>query len=121
VTRVRLFGARNYWQNNSHGRILSPILDPLRHLPPLSASSVSSAAQRLADRALISMRPISDAYRAKAAACLLAAKRLELPDVRARWLAMAEAWNRLADETDRRALYEALGHQAEISPPLQPI
>lgn len=67
------------------------------------------------------MRAISDAYRAKAAACLLAAASLKLPDVRARWLAMAQAWNRLADEADRRALHEAIGHQAEIFPPLQPI
>jgi hypothetical protein len=45
----------------------------------------------------------SEEYRVKAAACLLAAESTNLPEARARWLAMAQAWNRLADEVDRMA------------------
>ena len=62
----------------------------------------------------------SEEHRSKAAACLLAAESLKLPDVRARWLAMAQAWNRLADEADRRALHELKARQASTSHPLQP-
>jgi hypothetical protein len=34
-------------------------------------------------------------YRAKAAACLLVAKRVKDPNIRTRWVAMARAWNQL--------------------------
>ena len=43
----------------------------------------------------------SEEYRVKAAACLLAAENTKLPNARERWLAMAQALNRLADEADR--------------------
>ena len=41
-------------------------------------------------------------YRSKWAACLLAAEHSKLPEVRAQWLAMAQAWLRLADEAEKR-------------------
>jgi hypothetical protein len=53
----------------------------------------------------------SEEYRSKAAACLLAAETTTFPDVRARWLAMAQAWNRLAEEADRREIRDLLGRQ----------
>ncbi len=58
----------------------------------------------------------SEEYRSKAAACLLAAENFaKLPDVRARWLAMAQAWNRLADEAERRELHHLL-IERELTP-----
>jgi hypothetical protein len=51
----------------------------------------------------------SKEYREKAAACLLAAKNVASPDARNRMLAMAQAWNRLADEAERMAIHERLG------------
>jgi hypothetical protein len=56
-------------------------------------------------------------YRVKAAACLLAAENTKLPEARARWLAMAQAWNRLADEADRMAIRENLSRDREPSYP----
>jgi hypothetical protein len=41
-------------------------------------------------------------YRSKSAACFLAAEHSKLPDVRNRWLAMAQAWLKLADEVEKR-------------------
>jgi hypothetical protein len=41
-------------------------------------------------------------YRSKSAACFLAAEHSKLPDVRARWLALAQAWLKLADEVEKR-------------------
>jgi hypothetical protein len=54
----------------------------------------------------------SEAYRVKAAACLLAAENTKLPNARERWLAMAQALNRLADEADRMGTYD----QRQIAP-----
>lgn len=53
----------------------------------------------------------SEEYREKAAACLLAAESFKAPDVRARWLAMAQAWNRLAEEAERMAVHDSLARQ----------
>lgn len=53
----------------------------------------------------------SEEYRDKAAAGLLAAETLKGPDVRARWLAMAQAWNRLAEEAERMAVQDSLARQ----------
>jgi hypothetical protein len=50
----------------------------------------------------------SEEYRAKAAACLLAAESLKEPNTRARWLAMAQAWNRLADDAERMQIHDVL-------------
>jgi hypothetical protein len=50
----------------------------------------------------------ADEYRTKAAACLLVAESLKDQNVRARWLAMAQAWNRLADETERMQIHNVL-------------
>jgi hypothetical protein len=54
---------------------------------------------------------LSDEYRSKAAACLLTAETTRLADARARWPAMAQAWNRLAEEADRRELHDLLARQ----------
>ena len=54
------------------------------------------------------MTMASDEYRVKAAACVLAAESFKAPEVRARWLAMAQAWNRLADEAEHNAIYSDL-------------
>ena len=43
-------------------------------------------------------------YREKAADCLLAAKGVTSSDARNRMFAMAQAWNRLADEAERMAI-----------------
>jgi hypothetical protein len=48
----------------------------------------------------------SEEYRSKAAACLLVAESMKDPNVRTRWLAMAQAWNRLADEAERMAIHD---------------
>jgi hypothetical protein len=50
----------------------------------------------------------SEEYRAKAAACLLAAEGLKDPNTRTRWLAMAQAWNRLADDAERMQIHDVL-------------
>jgi hypothetical protein len=47
----------------------------------------------------------SEGYRVKAAACLLAAQNTNQLEARAQWLAMAQAWNRLADEAQRWAIH----------------
>ena len=52
-----------------------------------------------------------EGYRVKAAACLLAAEGTNQPDTRTRWLAMAQAWNRLADEADRMGTLNRLRRQ----------
>jgi hypothetical protein len=57
----------------------------------------------------------SEEYRSKAAACLLAAASMKEQTVRARWLAMAQAWNRLADEAERTAIHGALSRKPELS------
>ena len=57
----------------------------------------------------------SEDYRSKAAACLLAAESLKEPNVRARWLAMAQAWNRLADEAERMAIRHVLSRNPEAA------
>jgi hypothetical protein len=44
-----------------------------------------------------------DEYRRLHAACLAMAKQSTLPDVRARWQAMADAWLKLAAEEGSRA------------------
>jgi hypothetical protein len=54
----------------------------------------------------------ADAYRSKAAECLLIAETLSFPDGRTRWLAMAQAWNRLADDAERMAIYGRLDGEA---------
>jgi hypothetical protein len=41
-------------------------------------------------------------YRSKCAACLLAAEHSRLPEVRVQWLAMAQAWLKLADDVEKR-------------------
>jgi hypothetical protein len=43
-------------------------------------------------------------YRSKAETCLLAAKSLKSPDARARWLAMAQSWNLIAEQAERNEL-----------------
>jgi hypothetical protein len=53
----------------------------------------------------------SEEYRSKAATCLLAAESTTFPDAQARWLAMAQAWNRLAEEADRREIHNLLARQ----------
>jgi hypothetical protein len=53
----------------------------------------------------------SEEYRSRAAACLLAAENVKPPDARARWLAMAHAWIRLAEDADRRELHDVLSRQ----------
>lgn len=57
----------------------------------------------------------SEDYRSKAAACLLAAESLKEPNVRARCLAMAQAWNRLADKAERRSIREVLTRNPEAA------
>ncbi len=59
----------------------------------------------------------AEEYRSKAAACLLAAESLEGSDVRARWLAMAQAWNRLADEAERKQLTDLFLSKGSAHPP----
>jgi hypothetical protein len=49
-----------------------------------------------------------DEYRAKAAACRLVAESSKDPNIRTRWLAMAQAWNRVADEAERIAIHAVL-------------
>jgi hypothetical protein len=56
-------------------------------------------------------------YRSKSATCFLTALHFKLPDVRARWLAMAQAWNRLADEADREQLTDLLPSKESASSP----
>jgi hypothetical protein len=58
---------------------------------------------------------LSDEYRAKAAACLLAAKSLTDPNIRTRWLTMAQAWNRLADEAERMRLHDVLSRDRDAA------
>jgi len=55
----------------------------------------------------------SEEYRTKAAACLLAAETTKQADAKARWLAMAHAWNRLADEADRWETHDLLSRYHE--------
>ncbi len=50
----------------------------------------------------------SGEYLSNAAACLLAAKTSNAPSERVRWLAMAQAWKRLAEEAERSAQRDAL-------------
>ncbi len=57
----------------------------------------------------------SEEYRSKAAASLLAAESMKDPSVRARWLAMAQAWNRLADEAERMAIHDAVSRKPEAA------
>ena len=57
----------------------------------------------------------ADEYRAKAAACLLGAESLKDPNTRARWLAMAQAWNRLADETERMQIHDVLSRDRDAA------
>lgn len=47
-------------------------------------------------------------YRSNAAACLLAAENAKVPDAKARWLAMAQAWSRLAEDADRHETHNVL-------------
>lgn len=57
----------------------------------------------------------SEEYRSKAAACLLVAESFKMPQARTRWLAMAQAWNWLADEADRMAIHENLSRERQAS------
>ena len=54
-------------------------------------------------------------YRSKSAACFLAAAHSKLPDVRNRWLAMAQAWLKLADQVEKRR-YSELGDGKDETP-----
>jgi hypothetical protein len=58
----------------------------------------------------------SEEYRSKAAACLSVAESFKMPEARTRWLAMAQAWNWLADEADRMAIQEKLRGDREPYP-----
>jgi hypothetical protein len=49
----------------------------------------------------------SQEYRSKGAACLLAAEHAKSPDGRARWLAMAQAWFKLAESADLMDIAES--------------
>jgi hypothetical protein len=42
----------------------------------------------------------TDEYRRLHAACLAMAQQCNLPDLQARWLAMAKTWSNLANDTD---------------------
>jgi hypothetical protein len=57
----------------------------------------------------------SEEYRSKAAACLLVAESFKMPEARTRWLAMAQAWNWLADEAERIATHKNLSREREAS------
>jgi hypothetical protein len=56
-----------------------------------------------------------DEYRAKAATCLSVAESLKEPNIHTRWLAMARAWNRLANEAERIAIHAVLSREQDAA------